>query len=445
VTQVATAGGPLSLLYYVEDLGVGGSVQTTVTVAREMKRRGHAVVFVSEDGPLRERLEEVGIEHRRVDTAVRHPYWPTTRLLARLVRRHRVDLLCPNGFDCTLDTVPAGLWTGTPVVPTYGGMYNLPYPHPRLPVVNLFSHEQIADLVESYGWPREICRNVIARIDAERFSEQVDGGALRAELGLSDEHRVLVTICRHDRLKLDGVLSLLGAAARIRRRVPAARLVLFGDGNAHDQVLARIEEVHREVGEPFVIAPGNTHRTPEAFAMADVVIANGARSALEGMACGRAVVSVGPNGFCGALTARSIAGFRRFNFDKGRLAGNPIAGADDLVACLARLVEDDALRAELERFSAAYARENLLIQSAAPEYERLYDEGLSLGWGGSAGRLRHAANWALVTARYLAYLARRRFGPDSPNRRLPSDLAPPPASVDPDWRVGLDDTEDAAG
>jgi hypothetical protein len=40
-------GRRLRLLYYVECLGVGGAFQTTVTVAREMKRRGHEVVFLS--------------------------------------------------------------------------------------------------------------------------------------------------------------------------------------------------------------------------------------------------------------------------------------------------------------------------------------------------------------------------------------------------------------
>jgi hypothetical protein len=61
-----------------------------------------------------------------------------------------------------LDAVPAGLLTNRPVLPTYGGMFNLPYPHPRLPIVNAFNFELIADLVETYGWPRETLRNMIA-------------------------------------------------------------------------------------------------------------------------------------------------------------------------------------------------------------------------------------------------------------------------------------------
>ena len=125
------------------------------------------------------------------------------------VRRYEIELICPNGYDCTVDAVAAGLWTGCPLVPTYGGMFTLPYPHPRLPIVNAFSFEQMADLRERYGWEPDTFRNIIARIDGARFSPRVSGDRIRRELGIGSDQPVLVTICRHDRLKLGGLLSLL--------------------------------------------------------------------------------------------------------------------------------------------------------------------------------------------------------------------------------------------
>jgi len=426
----------LSLLYYVECLGVGGAFQTTVTVAREMKLRGHDVVFLAEGGPLEDVLVEAGIPYIPVVTTnVRHPSPVAIRQLVAAIQQYDVDLLCPNGFDCTLDAAAAGLWTGRPLVPTYGGMFNLPYPHPWFPIVNAFSFEQMADLIERYGWKRETFRNMIARIDGRRFSPEISGQLLREELGIGPDERALVTICRHDRLKLGGLISLLDAAESIHGALPQARLVLFGDGNAHDEIRARIDKIHEATGEEFILAPGSTRRTAEAFAMADVVVANGARSALEGMAVGRPVVSLGPNGFCGALTPQTIEGFRRFNFDKGRLAGNPLADQANLVAGLERLLREDELRRTLCEFSVDYARKHLVVQTASADYERMYREGIERRWDGPMGRGRVLANWLGVVARFYAYrLGRRGAGGSAPG---PDQLAPPPASVDPDWQTGL--------
>jgi hypothetical protein len=165
--------------------------------------------------------------------------------------------------------------------------------------------------------------------------------------------------------------------------------------------------------------------------MTDLIIANGARSGLEGMACGKPVISVGPNGFCGVFHPDSIAGFRRFNFDKGRLSGNPIGDVDNLAAAAARILSDEPLRRRLGEFSLEYARKHLVIQSAAAEYEKLYREALSQ----PSRRWKVAYKWSSSVARYYGYRLGKRF------RRPPVAaayrLAPPPEGLDPDWRSGM--------
>jgi len=231
------------------------------------------------------------------------------------------------------------------------------------------------------------------------------------------------------------VMTLLDAAEGIHHGRPEARIVLLGDGNAHAGIVARIEEIHRRAGSRFILAPGSSQRTAEAFAMADVVVATGARSALEGMACARPVLSVGPNGFCGVFSPETIEGFRRFNFDKGRLAGNPLASREILVDCVLRLLSDDALRGALGEFSLRYAREHLLIQTAAPAYQAMYREALERWPAGKLARLGLFAAWIGTVLRYFTYRLKRRFGLIS--APPPEEIAPPPAALDPEWRVGI--------
>lgn len=426
---------PLRLLYFVDSLGLGGANQTTVTVARQMKANGHEVWFASEGGPLGDLLRQSGIPHVAVRTRVRHPSPAAVRALVGTIRAERIDLLCPNGFDCTLDAVAAAVLTGCPALPTYGGMVSPPYPHPWLPRVNVFSQELAADLARRHGWRPGTFRNLIARIDGTRFHAGVSGGGLRAELGLGAAEPVLLMVCRQDDMKIAGVMTLLDAAPEIHQRCPAARIVLLGDGRRRPDVLSRVEEIHARAGSAFILAPGSSRRTPEAFAMADVVIANGARSALEGMACARPVISVGPNGFGGVFTPRSIESFRRFNFDKGRLVPNPVGARENLVGAVVRLLQDEPLRRRIGEFSLDYAGRHLVIQSAAAEYERVYAETVADPWGGATGRPRVAANWAATVARYYLHRVTKRLRPTpgSPGDRL----GPPPPGVDPDWRSGL--------
>lgn len=429
---------PLRILYYVDSLGFGGANQTTVTVARRMKQAGHEVVLASAPGPLEQILSESSIPHLRVKTRGRPPLWSTVRRLVGALREHAMDLLCPNGFDCTLDAVPAGILAGVPVVPTYGGLHNHHYPHPRLPRVNVFSLELAAFHVRCHGWDPGSVRNLIARIDEDRFHPGVRGEELRQTLAIGPRQPVLVMICRHDPIKLLGVNVLLDAAPEIHSRIPEARILLLGDGKSHQRILNDVGEINRAAGVEFVLAPGSSSRTAEAFAMADLVVANGARSALEGMACGKPIVSVGPNGFCGALTARTIEGFRRFNFDKGRLAGNPFGGRAQMVDSVAQILGDEQLYRELSRFSLDYARENLLIQRATHDFEALYREAVADPWG-RLGRLRTLdgwlrALWGLYRWRYRRARLRR-----AGRRTVPrwDELLPPDPGIDPEWSTGL--------
>jgi len=425
---------PLRLLYVVDSLGLGGANQTTVTLAAAMRARGHDVSLASADGPLRETLERAGVAWVPVSTAVRHPDLPTVRRLVETLRGCSPDLVCPNGFDCTVETLPAAMRCGTPVFPTYGGLFTPAFPHPWLPRVNVFSWELAEDLVRRFGWERATFRNLIARIDGSRFHPGIDGAAMRRTLGVAPEAPLLVMVCRHDLTKLQGVLTLIDAAPGLREALPGLRIALFGDGDGHALVLER----SAALGE-LVTAPGSTRQTAEAFAAADLVVANGARSALEAMACARPVLSVGPNGFCGLIAASNVEGFRRFNFDKGRLAGNPIGEASQLVRVARRLLLDRELYRGACEFSATYSREHLVIQTRAEDYEAAYREVIADPWPRSGDRRRVWLRWGSALWRSHAHRLGRRLGRERRGPAAYDRLQPPPPGLDPQWNTGVPD------
>jgi len=430
---------PMSLLFYVDNLGLGGANQTTLTVAAGLKRRGHDVIFAAGDGPLRARLNQAGIDFVEMPGVGSIPSWTATKIIFAAVVARKIDLICSNGFDCTMAAIPAALMAGCGIVPTYGGLYNPPYPHPWVPLANIFSEELSWELIHRFGWKAENVVHLIARIDGERFHPGVVAETLRRKWNVTLRERLLVMVCRQDYGKYGGVMALLAAAPGLKKKVPDLRIALVGGGNAADAIARSVRAVHDEVGDEFIVMPGAILETEQAYVAADLVIANGSRSALEAMCCGKVVVSVGSNGFCGVLTRDTVASFRRFNFDKGRLAGNPLGQPERLVSVVADLLADRGLLAEVGRWSHAYATEHLLVKDRLPDFEAFYARGLAMAWTTPGMRWRLLRRWLLSLVAFKIYLLKSRVeafrGRDRVRRG--EALFPPVGDLNPGWETGI--------
>jgi glycosyltransferase involved in cell wall biosynthesis len=133
---------------------------------------------------------------------------------------------------------------------------------------------------------------VSGAVDVERFTPAVDGQRVRAELGLGDAP---VAGCVARMVPGRGHDVLLGAAARLRERLPEARVVLVGRGE-HQLALEHLaRELHLEGTVVFAGYRGSD--LPATLAALDCVVLLGAgseescRAVLEGMAAGRPVVA----------------------------------------------------------------------------------------------------------------------------------------------------------
>ena len=392
-------------------------------------------MFVAADaGPLVELLREANIPITELSANVRHPSRKTGRVLRKAIESNRIELVCTTGFNMTLDAVPAALLSGVPLFPTYPGLFLPPYPQPWLPRVNVFSEELSGHLVQRHGWEADTFCNLIARIDGSRFNDKVNGSNFRDELKIPKSTFVLTMVCRQDKIKQGGIQTLLDASMELKRLIPELAIVFFGDGPSRYKILERIGELNKSAGSTFLFSPGATRNTPEAYAMADVIIANGARSAMEGMACGKPVISVGPNGFCGVITERSVASFRRFNFDKGRLLDNPIGSTENLLNAINVLYSDKEMRRSLGEFSARYAGGQLLVQTAGSAYERIYESILksaSRDWPWKKIMFR----WTKSVFFFYWQRVKGIFSREAATWR--ERLAPPVRGVEPEWEAGL--------
>ncbi len=414
------AGRRMRILYYVEALDIGGANQTALTVALAMHRKGHEVFFASLDGPLRERLAEEGIPHIPVETRARHPSGGAAAVLRRVIARERIDRVCPNGRDCFLDALLAAIPLGVPVIPTFSGIY-AEHAHPRVPRAIVVCAEYRDALVRSFRWRPEALDLLMNRIDTDRFRPGLDGGPFRHRFGLEDQTPLVLMACRFDRLKMGGVRYLLEAVPGLGRLVPEARVLLAGEGEESAEVAERAAAINQEAGCRRVILAGKVLEMETAFNAADVVVGNGARSGLEGAACGRPVVSVGDSGLGGVLAPGTIEDFAYYNFDKGRVFdGTTTRDPRALAGELCSLLRDAGRRRELGEFGREFSVARLGIGAGGDRLEKIL---LSAEPRTIPQRLIDAKELARGVVSDCWHAGKRKL-----RRILSSDTAPPASS-----------------
>jgi glycosyltransferase involved in cell wall biosynthesis len=152
--------------------------------------------------------------------------------------------------------------------------------------------EGIAARLRAAGVPDTRVTLVPGAVDVERFRPSADGRPLRAELGLGEAP---VAGCVARMVPGRGHDVLLRAMARLRQRMPEARLVLVGRGEHRPALEALVGELGLE--STVVFAGYRGEDLPATLAALDCLVLLGTgseescRAVLEGMAVGRPVVA----------------------------------------------------------------------------------------------------------------------------------------------------------
>ncbi len=424
----------MNILYITKSLGIGGANLTAITIAKEMSKGKHNVFILADEGPLKSVISNLNIKYFPICSNRRMPNLKMVRKINEILRVYKIDLICTMDFEITMNALPAAWKRKILLYPTYASLYLPPYPYPKLPISNVFSEELSNYLIIKYGFKKESFTYNIARIDAQLFNSKVSGAILKNTLNIGDDSFILVMVCRQDQSKIGGIRMLINFAKDLYRLVPTIKIIFFGDGKYRNEILEKISKINLELGKNILFAPGAILNISQAYAMADIVVANGARSALEGLACGKPVISIGENGFCGVLNEKSIESFRKFNYDKGRLLGNTIGKKEILLETIKKLYENESLRKKLSEFSEKYSEENLIIQKNISKYEITYNRLITLSkefkkWS----FLKH--EWAKCLFLYYFYRAREKILKREGKWR--EELNYPVGGLDPEWENGL--------
>jgi glycosyltransferase involved in cell wall biosynthesis len=231
---------PTRVLHVLNTLETGGAEYLVLNLARcvDRSRFELAVCSMEGDGDLGEQFRRLGFETFFLDR--RKGLDPTlTPKLARLIRRERVDVVHTHNVAPWLYSAPAARLSGADLCHTEHSTL-LPGQTALMRaerVLGLLTKAVICDgeqvrrqLVDDQ---RLSPRNVVTiynGVDTELYGRPVDAAAGRRALGLSGEAPVVGTVARLQPVK--DQVTLLEAFSAVAARLPAARLVLVGEGPA---------------------------------------------------------------------------------------------------------------------------------------------------------------------------------------------------------------------
>ena len=330
--------------------------------------------------PASERLREQGVEVEHLGRGRFDPRVLTD--LIRVGRRRQARVLHVHGYAAADFGRLAARRLGAALV------LHEHFADPRLPRYQALADRALAPLTDRAIAVSGSTRDFLVRqrhVPAERVRVIWNGAPLdefaprglerrratRRALGIAEEDLVIGTIGRLNLQK--GHRYLLEAAARVFAAVPAARLVVAGDGDQEGSLRAQAESLGIA---PRVAFLGHRTDVPALLESFDVFCISSTYEGtpltlFEAMAAGQAIVSTRVDG-CREVIEDGRTGLLVPPEDPAALA-----------AALVRVLTEPDLRASL----AAQARAASVrydIQACVEQMEALYDEVLAERAGGAA-------------------------------------------------------------
>lgn len=298
---------------------ISGVVSSIETLREELEKRGHHVYVFTATRPDAQvtpgvfRLPSMPLLFMK---SLRFAIFYTPRA-ARCVRRVKLDIIhTQTEFSLGLFGKLMALTLGIPVVHTYHTLYK-DYTHyvtkghfmkVSQEMVRLLSRtfcndsrlviaptEKVSTLLKEYGVKRPI-RVIPSGLRLSRFTQVADDpearGQMRAALGIAADTPLLVYVGRLAKEK--SIDMLLSAMPAIRRQLPAARLLIVGDGP--DRASLEDQAQQAGLGDAVLFAGSRPWKDiPACYCTGDVFVSASATetqglTVIEAMAAGVPVV-----------------------------------------------------------------------------------------------------------------------------------------------------------
>ncbi len=301
------------ILFVTQYTGLGGGETAILTLAKHTPNiEPH--LLVPAEGAFSDAWRELGgrvhVQPFRGTTVYFVPWlwaqFPMTGHIQRVIQENGIEAV-HSDYHALPFAIPAAQRAGIPCLWTCMGWWFKPKPWQRgffrQPDVT-FALSEITKrgfLGDPPFMPPEQVHVLYPGVDTERFSPDVDGSGVRAEINAGDRPVVLM-VARFQDVK--GHDTFIHAANRIAQQIPDAVFVVAGE-NLHSRADARYKQKMIELADQFPHVElhrlGHRSDVPQVMAAADIIVCASRFESfgvvnVEAMASGKPIVSTNRGG-----------------------------------------------------------------------------------------------------------------------------------------------------
>ena len=352
-------------------LEVGGHLNSTMSLAKEIRKRGCETFLLAGHGSLMNQFREYGT---RV-FALKKTSWDfwfqlkTFLKILESVGKYDIDIIQAQDYRALYPAYLASAVKGRAVVFTKAGGEAPSYIIPReIPVV-VFSKELEHGMRER-GYQNEILC-VPERIDTEFYHDESPDSEFVDRYHLPKAGLKVIMAMRFDTQKKRWLGGVLNAVPN--RCAEDIHLVLAGNGPLYNWVSAKAGEINSTGVSPTVRLIGkiaNAQDMCRLYQYSDIVIGHG-RGILEAMASGRPVINIGENGMGTVVDEETVGAVAYYNFSGRHLRDHPKMGKPIFHEIL-RLAQDKPFMERLGAFSKWYVASYYDSKRGAERILKLY-------------------------------------------------------------------------
>ncbi len=309
----------MKILLTTMSMDIGGAETHILELAKELKRLGHQIWVASEGGIFVEDLLQHDIPHINAPLSSKKPkdILASYRILGNLIKTEKFDIVHSHA------RIPNFVIHMLKKRMRFGFVSTLHFAFTKNSFVEKFTVWGDKCLVVSEDLRRHLMQNshmklkdittTVNGINEKSFSDLNVDPKLLQELGLREQSKKILCVCRLEKGNCDSAYMLVEKAEEINKKLKDTQIIIVGDGDALEDLKAKADEVNKKVGSDTVILTGKRNDVNRIIALADVFVGI-SRAALEAMAAGKIVVLTGSYGHLGILTEHQLDAMKQSNF-----------------------------------------------------------------------------------------------------------------------------------
>ncbi|MBU0759750.1 MAG: GT4 family glycosyltransferase PelF [Candidatus Omnitrophica bacterium] len=357
----------MNILQILPRLDVGGVETGTVDISKELIKKGHRVIVVSNGGRLVKELIDSGARHIKLPVGQKSVF-TAIKMIKRLryiIKEERVDIVHARSRVPAIIAFFAARQTEACFITTAHGYYST---HLLSRVMGWGKYVVVASsvigrhMIEDFGVPRERIRFIPRGVDLERFKfEPIDPASSKAEYKIGVVGRIT---------PIKGHAFFIQAIARVVRIFPRVKVLVVGDApETKPEYRDNLKALVRKLDiERFVEFLGSRHDMPEVMSGLDLLVL----PSIGQEAFGRVIIEAGASGV--PVVATRVGG--AVDIIEDGKTGMLVKPGDimEMVDSVIKLLKDRSLARDMAEEARKRIEKEYSLTRMTEDTLRLYEE-----------------------------------------------------------------------